>query len=248
MTGTVRVKVSISSHTYPHKSLRKPSKVICNHQKDNPFCLLPGQCLIWWFASKQQSVVIHVQCSSPTWGSQGTRETNLWWWAIFPDGLMPVCLTSSCWGPLWGYKVSMLTHIYPHKLHRKIEMTIHQADSPFYVWPDVWSADLHLFIKSMVMRDTKCPYWDQVSLNNTKPNQSCWGCISLLLPRLPKLSGPFEYHSPGNLGSLSSNKEIQLDFLNKQTDNMSSSWSDYCAPDKSFACNLTNSVCKSYYN
>ena len=43
------------------------------------------------------------------------------------------------------------------------------ADSPIYVWPDVWSADLHLFIKSMVIHDTEYPYWDQVSLNNTKP-------------------------------------------------------------------------------
>ena len=52
-------------------------------------------------------------------------------------------------------------------------MQNHQADSPLYVWPDVWSADLHLFIKSMVIHDTECPYWDQVSLNNTnqtKPN------------------------------------------------------------------------------
>ena len=46
-------------------------------------------------------------------------------------------------------------------------MQNHQADSPLYVWPDVWSADLHLFIKSMVIYDTECPYWDQVSLNNT---------------------------------------------------------------------------------
>ena len=53
-------------------------------------------------------------------------------------------------------------------------MQNHQADSPLYVWPDVWSADLHLLIKNMVIHDTECPYWDQVSLNNTnqtKPNQ-----------------------------------------------------------------------------
>ena len=39
---------------------------------------------------------------------------------------------------------------------------------------DVWSADLHLFIKNMVIHDIECPYWDQMSLNNTnqtKPNQ-----------------------------------------------------------------------------
>ena len=69
-------------------------------------------------------------------------------------------------------KVSMLTHIYPHKARRKIDhMQNHQADSPLYVWPYVWSADLHLLIKSMVIHDTECPYWDQVSLNNT--SQTC---------------------------------------------------------------------------
>ena len=45
-------------------------------------------------------------------------------------------------------------------------MQNHQADSPLYVQPDVWSADLHLLIKSMVILDTECPFWDQVSLNN----------------------------------------------------------------------------------
>ena len=51
-------------------------------------------------------------------------------------------------------------------------MQNHQADSPLYVWPDVWSADLHLFKKNMVIHDIECPYWDQMSLNNTnQPNQ-----------------------------------------------------------------------------
>ena len=57
-------------------------------------------------------------------------------------------------------------------------MQTYQADSPLYVCPDVWSADLHLFIKSMVIHDTKCPYGDQVSLNNTKPNQTLPLCIN----------------------------------------------------------------------
>ena len=34
------------------------------------------------------------------------------------------------------------------------------------------------------------------------------GCISLLLSRLPKLSGPCYLDGPGNLGSLGGNKEI----------------------------------------
>ena len=66
------------------------------------------------------------------------------------------------------------THIYPHKPLRKIWVTIckHQADGPLYVWPNVWSGDLQVLEKSMVIHDTECPYWDQVSLNNTKPNQT----------------------------------------------------------------------------
>ena len=51
-------------------------------------------------------------------------------------------------------------------------MQNHQADSSLYVWASVWSADLHLVLKSVVIHDTECPYWDQVSLNNTKPNQT----------------------------------------------------------------------------
>ena len=40
------------------------------------------------------------------------------------------------------------------------------------------------------------------------------GCISLLLPRWPKLPGPFEQYwlgSSGSSGSVGSNKEIQLE-------------------------------------
>ena len=49
--------------------------------------------------------------------------------------------------PLEGDKVSMLTHTYPHKPLRKIEVTIcnHQADSPLCVWPNVWSDDLKVY-------------------------------------------------------------------------------------------------------
>ena len=55
--------------------------------------------------------------------------------------------------------------------HPKIEVTIcnHQADSPLYVWPDIWSVDLQVQ-KSTVIHDTECPDWDQVSLNNTNTN------------------------------------------------------------------------------
>ena len=58
---------------------------------------------------------------------------------------------------------------------RNIEVTIckHQADSPFYVWPDVWSGICKLK-KSMIIHDTECPYWDQVSLNNTNQTKPGW--------------------------------------------------------------------------
>ena len=42
-------------------------------------------------------------------------------------------------------------------------------------WPDVWFGDLQAE-KSMVkhhVHDTECPYWDQVSLNNSNPNPWC---------------------------------------------------------------------------
>ena len=48
--------------------------------------------------------------------------------------------------PLKGDKVSMLTHTYPHKPLRKIEVTTcnHQTGSPLYVWNDFWSGDLQV--------------------------------------------------------------------------------------------------------
>ena len=39
---------------------------------------------------------------------------------------------------LWGDKVSILTHTYPHKPKIKVTICNHQADNPLYVWPDVW--------------------------------------------------------------------------------------------------------------
>ena len=50
------------------------------------------------------------------------------------------------WTPC-GDKVGMLTHDYQQETPRKIKVTIcnHQADSPRYVWPDVWFASLDIF-------------------------------------------------------------------------------------------------------
>ena len=66
-------------------------------------------------------------------------------------------------------KVSTVDHTYPHKLLMKTEVAIcnHQVDSPFYLWPNVCSGDLHAKEKTIAIHDTECPYWDQVSLNNT---------------------------------------------------------------------------------
>ena len=70
---------------------------------------------------------------------------------------------------LGGDKVSMLRNAYPHKALRrnKVTMCNHQADSPLYVWPGVWSVDLQVLKKSIVIHDTECPHWYQVSVNNT---------------------------------------------------------------------------------
>ena len=75
--------------------------------------------------------------------------------------------------PLWGDKSEYVNPYIPTQTQEEYwsdHMQNHQADSPLYVWPDVWSADLHLFIKNMAIHDIECPYWDQMSLNNT--NQS----------------------------------------------------------------------------
>ena len=71
-------------------------------------------------------------------------------------------------------------------------MQNHQADSPLYVWPDVWSANLQVH-KSMVIHNTECPYWDQVSLNNT--NQTIWFTapvnVQIIVPIIGQFIGPF---------------------------------------------------------
>ena len=69
-----------------------------------------------------------------------------------------------------GDKVSMLTHIYPHKARRKIEVIICKITRLTAHFMCGLVSDLlicTLLIKSMVIHDTECPYWDQVSLNNT---------------------------------------------------------------------------------
>ena len=79
-------------------------------------------------------------------------------------------------------------------------MQNHQADSPLYVRPDVRSADLHLLIKSMVIHDTECPFWDQASLNNT--NQTFTSLNRNVLPHYLKrsevISNAWAFRCTGN--------------------------------------------------
>ena len=106
--------------------------------------------------------------------------------------------------PLWGDKVSMLIHIHCIPTQTAKEdwsdhMQIHQADSPRYVWPDIWLADLQVYTKYGHT-------WHQMSLlrlgviKQRKPNQPlillyhfnkvtfCLIGLGLLLNRLIVLS------------------------------------------------------------
>ena len=76
---------------------------------------------------------------------------------------------------LRGDKVSMLTHTYPHKPLRKIKVAIYTFTRLTAHLMCSLTSDLVIckFSKRMVIHDTECPYWDQVSLNNTnQPNPS----------------------------------------------------------------------------
>ena len=86
--------------------------------------------------------------------------------------------------PLWGDKVSMLTHIYPHKPRRKTEVTICKITRLTAHFMCGLMSDLlicNCLRKVMVIHDTECPYWDQVSLNNTKPTKLLWNFKKLIL-------------------------------------------------------------------
>ena len=61
---------------------------------------------------------------------------------------------------LSGDPVSMLTHIYPHKPRRKIEVTICKITrlTVHFMCNPMSALLICKFIKSMVIHDTKCPY------------------------------------------------------------------------------------------
>ena len=65
----------------------------------------------------------------------GQRQVCFMYSKESTDSLLYQAMTET----LRGDKVSMLSHIYPHKPLRKIELTVcnHQADSPLYVWLNV---------------------------------------------------------------------------------------------------------------
>ena len=53
----------------------------------------------------------------------------------------------------------------------KVAICSYQSNSHLYgYFTNIWSGDLQPQEKSVTMHDTKCPYWDQVPLNNTKGN------------------------------------------------------------------------------
>ena len=67
----------------------------------------------------------------------------------------------------------VIEYVHPRNPLRTIKMTIcnHQADSPTLcvVWCLIlWFASLER--KYTVLLDTKCPYWDHLSLNSTDPS------------------------------------------------------------------------------
>ena len=86
-----------------------------------------------------------------------------------------------------GDKVSMLTSIYPHKPLRKWPYAITRLTAHF-VYGLMSDLVICKFWKSMITHDTECPYWDQVSLNNT--NQTKPLQIILLLCSIASQTSP----------------------------------------------------------
>ena len=69
--------------------------------------------------------------------------------------------------------MSMLSYIYPHKPLLKIPIT---RLTSHFLCGLMSNPVICNFRSSMVIQDTKCPYWDQVVLSNTnqtKPNSYC---------------------------------------------------------------------------
>ena len=117
------------------------------------------------------------------------------------------------------------THTYPHKPLNEINSGLLQPPDwqPLVtcgLMSDLVICKLSIEYGYMVIHDTECSYWDRMSLNNGVPlhwdNPASYifetnsGCISLLLPRLQKLSSQCYSHGPGSLANLGSNIEMLL--------------------------------------
>ena len=76
---------------------------------------------------------------------------------------------------------------YPHKPWRKIEVAICKITRLTVHFMCGLMSDLLIckLIKSMAIHDTECPYWDQVSLNNTNETK-----------RVLLITSPFLLHNP----------------------------------------------------
>ena len=74
---------------------------------------------------------------------------------------------------LWSNKVSMLTHTYPHNPWGRFTRL-----APPFMCGLMSDMVICKFRKSMVIHDTECPYWDQVSLNSTNPTQPKYSLLN----------------------------------------------------------------------
>ena len=168
------------AHTYLHKPTRKNKLTMCNHQADSPLCVT--SCLIWWLASLDKAwsymtlnVLTETRCHYTTQTHICNHQSTLcvtWcliWWFASSEKLFSHDTKCPNWDQVSLNNTNQIkpnqTCTYPHKAPRKIKVTRfnHQADSPLYayVW-DVYSAALQVQ-KSIVVRDTEWPYWDQQS-------------------------------------------------------------------------------------
>ena len=115
-------------------------------------------------------------------------------WKGFVGFLRPLCIcctSSVCLQShslfslpfsLKGNKVSRSTHTYPHNppLPPQEDWSDHMQSPGWQptlcvAWCLIWWFEK--FRKSMVIHDTECPYWDQVSLNNTNQTKPLFRCV-----------------------------------------------------------------------
>ena len=71
---------------------------------------------------------------------------------------------------------------------------IKQHTNHFYVWPVVWCGDLQVW-KSMVIHDTECLYWDQVSQNSTQTTLCVACCLMWWFASLEKYGHTWHWMS-----------------------------------------------------